>query len=173
LPHCRRVAGRWGLETFFDKDELKLLNVWNRYSGVANRWIQELEFEDIATGIRFTVLNVHAPIKAEGSTAKARWGRWLVGIERKTRYKTIIVGDFNASSDSYSPKKEIRAAGYVGYKEQAVITNESTREFIPKKQDLCDIRTRPGRISGGEVDVTTNTLESDHRKIRATAVIAA
>jgi hypothetical protein len=173
LPHCRRVAGRWGLETFFDKDELKLLNVLNRYSGVANRWIQELEFEDIATGIRFTVLNVHAPIKAEGSTAKARWGRWLVGIERKTRYKTIIVGDFNASSDSYSPKKEIRAAGYVGYKEQAVITNESTREFIPKKQDLCDIRTRPGRISGGEVDVTTNTLESDHRKIRATAVIAA
>lgn len=173
LPKCARIAGHAGLEIFYDKAELKVLNSWNRYSGVANRWAQEVEFEDRATGVRFTVLNVHAPIKAEGSTAKARYGRWLVGIERNTRYKTIIVGDFNAPSDSYSPKKEIRAAGYIGFKEQAAITNESVREFLPKKQDLCDIRTRPGRIKGGEVDVSTNELESDHRRIRAIAVIAA
>jgi hypothetical protein len=173
LPECGRVAGKAGLEVFYNKAELKVLNAWNRYSGIANRWAQEVEFEDRATGIRFTVLNVHAPIKAEGSTAKARYGKWLVGIEAKTKYKTIIGGDFNAPSDSYSPKKEIRAAGYLSYKEQAAITNESTREFIPKTQDLCDIRTRPGRISGGEVDVSTNSLESDHRRIEATAVIAA
>lgn len=173
LPNCARVAGRAGLEFFYDKDQFILLNHWDRYSGIANRWAQEVELQDRVTGIRVSFLNVHAPIKAEGSTAKARYGRWLVGIEAKTKYKTVIGGDFNASSDSYSPKKEIRAAGYLGFKEQAAITNESVREFIPKKQDLCDIRTRPGRIKGGEVDVSTDSKESDHRRIEATVVIAA
>jgi hypothetical protein len=173
LPNCTRVPGRAGLEFFFDKSVFRLLNHWDHYSGIANRWAQEIELEDIATGIRISFLNCHAPIKAEGSSAKAAYGRWVVRLEAKTQYKTVIAGDFNAPDDSYSPKKEIRAAGYIGFKEQASITNESTREFIPKRQDLCDIRTRKGRISGGEVDVSTNSLESDHRRIEATVVIAA
>lgn len=172
LPNCFRVAGRHGLEAFFDKTQFRYLNSWN-HEFSATRGCQEIEVEDRATGIRVTFLNVHAPIKAEGATAKARYGRWLAGIEAKTKYKTIIAGDFNAPDDSSSPKKEIRAAGYIGFKEQAVVTNENVREFIPKKQDLCDIRTRPGRIKDGEVDVSTDSKESDHRRIEATVVIAA
>lgn len=171
LPNCTRVAGRAGLEFFFDTATFKLLNHWDHYSGIANRWAQEVELEDRASGIRVTFLNCHAPIKAEGDTAKARYGRWLQGIEAKTKYKTVIAGDFNAPSDAYSPKKELRAIGYIGFKEQAAITNEGTKEFMPKSQDLCDIRTRAGRISGGEVDVSTNELESDHRRLEAVAVI--
>lgn len=173
LPECGRVAGRAGLEAFYNKIELRVLNSWNHYSGIANRWAQEIEFEDRATGIRFTALNIHAPIKAEGDTAKYRYGKWLQGIEADTKYKTIIGGDTNVPSDSYSPKKELRAIGYLSYKEQAAISNEGTKDFITKNQDLCDIRTRPGRVSGGEVDVSTNELESDHRRIEATVVIAA
>ena len=173
LPNCARVAGRAGLEFFFDKTMFKLVSSENHYSGIAHRWAQEVELEDRATGIRVSFLNVHAPIKAEGATAKARYGRWLQGLEAKTRYKTIIGGDTNAPSDEYSPKKELRAIGYLSYKDQAAITNESTREFIPKRQDLCDIRTRYGRVKDGEVDVSTNELESDHRRIEATVVIAA
>lgn len=173
LPGFGRVAGRAGLEFFYDKTQFLLLNSWNHYSGIANRWLQEIELEDRATGIRVTFLNCHAPIKAEGETAKARYGAFVRRIEADTKYKTVIAGDLNAASDSYSPKKEIRAAGYISYKEQAAITNEGTKEFIPTGKDYCDIRTRPGRISGGEVDVSTNSLESDHRRIEATVVIAA
>ena len=173
LPNCTRVPGRAGLEFFFDSDQFRLLNAWDRYSGIANRWAQEVELEDKATGIRVSFLNCHAPINAEGSTAKARYGSWLAGIEAKTKYKTIIGGDFNAPNDDYPPKSTLRKIGYLSYKEHAKITNEEVREFIPKRQDLCDIRTRPGRIKDGEVDVSTNELESDHRRIEATAVIAA
>lgn len=172
LPNCTRVPGRAGLEFFFDTATFKLLNAWDRYSGIANRWAQEVELEDRATGIRVTFLNCHAPIKAEGETAKARYGVWLEGIEAKTKYKTVIAGDFNAPSDSYPPKSNLRRIGYIGFKEQAAITNEGTKEFMLKSQDLCDIRTRPGRISGGEVDVSTNEFESDHRRIEATVVLA-
>lgn len=173
LPNCARVPGRAGLEFFFDRTQFKLLNAWDRYSGIANRWAQEVELEDRATGIRVSFLNCHAPISAEGSTAKARYGTWLAGIERETKYKTVIGGDFNAPSDKYPPKSTLRKIGYLSYKEQAKITNEEVREFIPKRQDLCDIRTRPGRVKDGEVDVSTNELESDHRRIEATVVIAA
>jgi murein DD-endopeptidase MepM/ murein hydrolase activator NlpD len=172
LPTCERIAGRAGLEFFYEKASLKFLNSWDHYSGIANRWAQEVELEDRATGIRISFLNIHAPIKAEGATAKARYGKWLEGIEAKTKYKTVIGGDTNAPSESDPPKSNLRKIGYIGFKEQAQITNENVREFIPKKQDLCDIRTRPGRVQGGEVDVSTNTLESDHRRIEATVVIA-
>lgn len=172
LPNCQRVPGRHGKEFFFDKDQFKLLNVWD-HPFSASRSIQEVELEDRATGICTSWLNVHAPIKAEGSTAKAQYGRLLVRVESRTKYKTIIAGDFNTSTDANSPKKEIRAVGYIGFKEQAVVTNENVREFIPKKQDLCDIRARNGRITGGEVDISTDSKESDHRRLEATLVIAA
>lgn len=178
LPRCEQFSGPAGLESFFDvsPDKWAEEQRQNLFSGVANRWAQRFQLRRIQTGQRVVFYNVHAPIKAEGDTAKARYGAWLAGKVKVETLPVVIAGDFNAPSDAYSPKKEIRALGYVGFKEQTAVVNESTKEFMPKSQDLCDIRTRPvgpADVTGGLVDLSTNSLESDHRRIEATVTVTA
>jgi hypothetical protein len=118
-------------------------------------------------------VNTHAPIKDEA--LKAAFGRWLANVV-KLANADVVGGDFNRSRDDLSPRKELYALGYRTYKSQAAIKNENVHEFMPKDQDLCTIFTRPAGpadIVGGEVDISTNYTESDHRRIEATVVMAA
>jgi hypothetical protein len=174
LPRCQQFTGPAGLEFFFDSDKWAYVSGANLYSGIARRYAQKVTLRRISTGKLVDFFNIHAPIEAEGDTAKERYGAWLAGHVRAASNPVVIAGDFN-SSEGYSPKREVRALGYIGYKEQAAITNEATKEFMPSGKDLCDIRTRPAGpadIVGGEVDVSTNSLESDHRRIEARVVLA-
>lgn len=175
LPKCKRFTGPAGLEFFYDGEKWRFISGANLYSGVARRYMQDIVLERISTGQRVNFFNIHAPIEQEGDTAKERYAAWAVPKVKAAPYPAVATGDFN-STEPYSPKKEFRAAGFIGFKEQAAITNEATKEFIPSGKDLCDIRTRPAGpadITGGEVDVTTNSVESDHRRIEARIVIAA
>lgn len=177
LPKFKNFSGKAGLEFFYDAspDRWEFVSGENLYSGIANRWIQRVVLRRIRTGQLVVFYNIHAPIKAEGSGAKAAYGAWVAEKLRKETLPVVVGGDTNAPSDNDAPKAQLRAAGYVSYKQQAVITDENVMEFIPKKQDLCDIRTRPSGIAdvtGGEVDVSTNSLESDHRRIEARIVIS-
>lgn len=175
LPECDQFSGPAGLEFFYDRAKWVRVAATNHYSGIANRWAQEVTLKRVATGRVVTFFNVHAPIKAEGDTAKARYGAWLAGKVKTVTNPVVIAGDLNTSSDAYSPKKELRAIGYIGYKEQAAIVNESTGEAIPSGKDYCDIRTNPAGpadVTGGQVDLSTNSVESDHRRIEARVTVA-
>jgi hypothetical protein len=173
LPTCKQFTGPAGLEFLYDSSKWEFVSGANLYSGIARRYAQKVTLKRIYTGQLVDFFNVHAPIEAEGDTAKERYGAWLVGKVKAAVNPVVIAGDLN-SSEPYSPKRELRAAGYIGYKEQAAIANEATKEFIPSGKDLCDIRTRPSGIAditGGAVDVSTTSLESDHRRIEARIVI--
>lgn len=178
LPECDQFSGPAGLEFFYDRNKWVMVFAKNHYSGIANRWAQEVTLKRIATGQLVTFWNVHAPIKAEGDTAKARYGEWLAGKIRLATNPVVIPGDFNAPSDAYPPKSNLRSLGYIGFKEQVAVVGESTKEFIPKNQDLCDIRTRPtgtndADVTSGLVDLSTNSLESDHRRLEARITVTA
>jgi hypothetical protein len=173
LPRCHQFTGPAGLEFFYDADKWRFISGANLYSGIARRYMQSVVLERISTGQRVHFFNLHAPIEAEGDTAKERYAAWALPKIKASPYPKVAAGDFN-STEGYSPKKEFRAAGFIGFKEQASITNESVKEFIPSGKDLCDIRTQPAGpadITGGEVDVSTTSLESDHRRIEARIVI--
>lgn len=180
LPKCQQFTGPAGLEFFFDASPDRWLKTYskNHYSGIANRWAQEVTLRRIQTGQLVTFFNVHAPINAEGSTAKAQYGQWLAGKVKAVTNPVVVAGDFNTSTDANSPKKELRALGYIGFKEQVAVVNEGTKEFIPKGQDLADIRTHPSGtndadVASGLVDLSTNTVESDHRRIEAQVRVTA
>lgn len=178
LPRCQQFSSPAGLEMFYDvsPNRWAKMSTEHRFSGIARRGAQKVTLKRVQTGQLVDIFNVHAPIRAEGASAKAAYGKWLAKWVSESKNPVVICGDFNASSDAYSPKKELRALGYIGFKQQVAVAGESVKEFIPKKQDLCDIRTRPAGpadIASGLVDLTTNSLESDHRRLEAQVTINA
>lgn len=177
LPKCRNFSGPAGLEFFYDasSDRWTRMAADNKHSGIANRWGQKITLKRNQTGQLVDFFNFHAPIKAEGAGAKAAYGVWAADWVSKAKNPVVILGDLNASSESDPPKSNFQRLGFRSYKQQASITNESVKEFIPKKQDLCTIMTNPSGpadITGGEVDITTTAFESDHRRLEARIVIA-
>lgn len=175
LPNCINHSGPAGLEQFYQVDRWERKFAENRYSGIANRHGQKLTIKHRRSSQLVDWYNLHAPISAEGATAKARYGAWAANWIKSSTNPVIVTWDPNIQSYDNSPKKELAALGFVGFKQQAAITNEASKEFIPDGKDFCDIATQPAGpadIVGGEVDITTTSLESDHRKIKARIVIA-
>lgn len=175
LPNCTNHAGPAGLEQFYQVDRWERKFAENKYSGIANRHGQKLTIRRRENGQLVDWFNFHAPITAEGSTAKQRYGAWAANWVKAATNPVVITADLNIQNIDNSPKKELYALGFRGFKQQAAIANEASKEFIPDGKDFCDILTRPAGpadIVGGEVDLTTTSLESDHRKIRARIVIA-
>lgn len=172
LPTCDELSGPAGLECFYDRDEWNKISYEVEASGIQGRFAQAIVLENKETGRRLSFVNTHGPVK--NNRLKEEFERWLIGVV-KAANADVVVGDFNRSKDTLTPRKGLHDLGYRNYKDQANITNESVHDFIPKNQDLCEIYTRPAGpvdIVGGEVDITTNLLESDHRRIEARIVAA-
>jgi endonuclease/exonuclease/phosphatase family metal-dependent hydrolase len=100
---------------------------------------------------------------------KSKFGSWLAKLLTQIDGPIVLMGDFNRSVDSKSPRSNIRNLGYRGMREQAVISNEGVKEFPSKGWNLSDIYTipsGPADVTGGEVDLTPSAA-SDHRRLEA------
>ena len=172
----REMGGPAGLETWYNDDgpwDLQRTPAGYR-SPVKNRSAFVTHLVRPSTGDHVAIVACHGPIKAEGGDgAKAAYGRWFADLVSDVDGPVVVVGDLNVPIGSgRSPLKELRALGFRGFKEQAVIANESGHEFPSKRYDLSDIMTIPSqaRITGGEMSNSSLAL-SDHRRIEARIVL--
>lgn len=172
LPGSTQHSAPMGLEIFYTDDKYDTLDYEFLRGPVQNRGAQFLSVKRLDTGKVINLMNVHGPIRSDSD--KERFGDWL--LDQVVEHNIdIVAGDFNISSRDKAPKRQLRDIGFRDFKEQASITNEDAKEYIPEGWDLCTIMTKPSGpvdIIGGEVDITTNRFESDHRRLEARIVIA-
>ena len=173
LPGFAQLSGPAGLECFYDARKYEKISYTTRASGIQGRFAQIIVLRRLDTGKIITIVHTHAPV--QDKALKAAFGVWLAKLAKEVK-ADVVAGDFNRSRDDLSPRKELVALGYRNFKAQASVFNESLKEFIPNDQDLATIYTLANegtKVVGGEVDASTNSLESDHRRIEATIVKAA
>lgn len=172
-----RVPGRAGLELFYDSTKWQMERPAKSYpSGVQDRWALVAHLTRKATGQHVAFVTFHAPA-ATTDSVKTAYGQWLARLLGQIDGPVLLMGDANRSVEDKSPRKEIRAAGFRGMRDQAAITNESASEFPSKNWNLCDIWTDlndsyDDKIVGGEIDLTAARL-SDHRRIESTVSVTA
>lgn len=128
-----------------------------------------------STGQHVAFVVVHGPVQSDA--LKRQYGAWLARLLGQIDGPIVLMGDFNRSVDSRSPRKEIRAAGFRDMRELAAVTNEGADEFPSKGWNLSDIYVDRNdaindTITGGQIDLTSPKL-SDHRRIEATVKVTA
>lgn len=170
--HFVRVAGRAGLELFYDGTKWDMPRPSQSYaSGIQGRYAQVVHLRRLATGQHVAVVNTHAP--ALYPALRTSFGKWLGRLLGQVDGPIVLCGDFNTSKYDLSPRREIKAAGFRSMHEQIEVTHEGSPEFTPKGSTLAGIYTRPGegvRFASGEVHLTAGNL-SDHRELTGRVVV--
>lgn len=172
----QRVSGHAGLEFFYDLNKWQLERAVKQggyASGIQGRYALVVHLTRLETGQHVAFVVTHGPVTYDN--LKTQFGQWLAKLLGQIDGPIVLMGDFNRSVDSKSPRSNIRALGFRGMREQADITNESAKEFPSKGWNLSDIYTQPSGpadITGGEVDLTP-AAASDHRRLEATVKVVA
>lgn len=173
-----RVAGRAGLEFWFDKTKWMVerpIHEGGYASGVQGRYALVVHLRRRSTGQHVAFVVFHGPVTYD--SYKTAYGQWLARLLSQIDGPILLMGDANRSVEDKSPRKEIRALGFRDMRDQAAIVNESAKEFPSRNWSLCDVWTDlndvyDDRIVGGEIDLTSAKL-SDHRRIECQVRIVA
>lgn len=178
--HFTRVAGRAGLELWFDSTKWEFdpehpLKEGGYASGIQNRYALVVHLIRKSTGQHVAFVVFHGPITYD--SLKTAYGQWLARLLATIDGPILLMGDANRSVEDKSPRKEIRALGFRDMRDQAAIVNESAKEFPSRDWTLSDIWTDTNdatddRIVGGIIDLTSARV-SDHRRIEARVRVAA
>lgn len=176
LVGFQRVPGQWGLEFWYDRTKWQEERPPRNYaSGVQNRGAMVVHLTRKSTGQHVCFVVFHGPITYD--SLKTKYGQWLARLLSQIDGPILLMGDANRSVKDESPRKEIYAAGFRDMRDQAVITNESAKEFPSRGWNLSDIWTDlndqyDDKIVGGEIDLTSARV-SDHRRIEARVSVRA
>lgn len=183
-PNFMRISGAAGLEIWYDKTKFQLERAvykasdrgYGYPSGVQDRYALVVHLQSLLTGQHFAAVNFHGPVTYD--SLKTKYGVWLAKLLSQIDGPIILGGDANRSAEDKSPRKEIRALGFRDMRDQASIQNASLKEFPSKGWNLADFWTDLNdqfndKIIGGEIDASTTSFESDHRRIEVTVRIVA